>query len=204
MDKLSDKAFRLILDSEGLNQPSKWPGGNSGITIGIGYDLGQMKAEQFDSDWGDVLSATQLQLLRTAIGLKGVNAKNRAPAFSGITIKRADAEKVFAERTIPIFQAQTEQAFPGVDQLPADAQGALVSLVYNRGPAMTDNSPDDRRREMRAIRDAVAKKDLQEIANQLRAMKRLWVGKNLPGLLKRRDAEAALVESSIASAQGAT
>jgi hypothetical protein len=37
-----------------------------------------------------------------------------------------------------------------------------------------DNSPDGRRREVRAIRDAVAKGDLAEIAAQLRAMTRLW------------------------------
>jgi GH24 family phage-related lysozyme (muramidase) len=50
---------------------------------------------------------------------------------------------------------------------------------------------------MRAVRDAVAAGDLQEIANQIRAMKRLWEGKGLDGLLKRRDAEADLVESAI-------
>jgi GH24 family phage-related lysozyme (muramidase) len=55
----------------------------------------------------------------------------------------------------------------------------------------------DRRKEMRAVRDAVANQDLQEIADQIRAMKRLWEGKGLDGLLKRRDAEADLVESTI-------
>ena len=50
---------------------------------------------------------------------------------------------------------------------------------------------------MRAIRDAVARQDMKDIAVQLRLMKRLWVGKNLDGLLKRRDAEAELVESCI-------
>ena len=35
--------------------------------------------------------------------------------------------------------------------LPLDAQGALVSLVFNRGTSMEG----DRRAEMRAIRDAV-------------------------------------------------
>ncbi|HEY6129471.1 MAG TPA: hypothetical protein VIW23_14955, partial [Candidatus Acidoferrum sp.] len=63
----------------------------------------------------------------------------------------------------------------------------------NRGPGMEG----DRRKEMRAVRDAVANQDLQEIADQIRAMKRLWEGKGLDGLLKRRDAEADLVESAI-------
>ena len=123
------------------------------------------------------------------------------PATSGKTaaaprarIKSADAKQVFLERSVPKYQAQTQQAFPGVDALPADAQGALFSLVYNRGTSMNGDS----RKEMRAIRDAVPNGDLQEIANQLRAMKRLWVNKGLDGLLKRRDAEADLVESCIA------
>jgi GH24 family phage-related lysozyme (muramidase) len=55
----------------------------------------------------------------------------------------------------------------------------------------------DRRQEMRAIREAVAKKDLPEIVRQLRAMKRIWEGQGLDGLLRRRDAEADLVESAI-------
>ena len=79
--------------------------------------------------------------------------------------------------------------------MPPDAQGALVSLVFNRGPGMDG----DRRREMRAVRDAVARKDLREIAGQIRAMKRLWEGQGLDGLLRRRDAEADLVESAIGS-----
>ncbi len=52
---------------------------------------------------------------------------------------------------------------------------------------------------MRAVRDAVARKDLREIAGQIRAMKRLWEGQGLDGLLRRRDAEADLVESAIGS-----
>jgi GH24 family phage-related lysozyme (muramidase) len=63
---------------------------------------------------------------------------------------------------------------------------------------MIDNSPDDRRREMRAIRDAVARGDLAEIAAELRSMKRLWQGRGLGGLVARREEEAQLVESAIA------
>jgi GH24 family phage-related lysozyme (muramidase) len=38
---------------------------------------------------------------------------------------------------------------------------------------------------------------LQEVADQLRRMKRLWVGKGLDGLLRRREAEALMVENCI-------
>jgi GH24 family phage-related lysozyme (muramidase) len=190
---ITDKAFRLILSAEGLDQPGKWPGGGSGITIGIGYDLGFVTTEQLEEDWGEHLTDDQIERLKTVIGLKGGSAQMRAPQFTDITIKREDAEEVFKERTLPLHSQRTEEAFPGVDELPPDAQGALVSLVFNRGPGMDG----DRRREMRAVRDAVANQDLQEIADQIRAMKRLWEGKGLDGLLKRRDAEADLVESAI-------
>jgi GH24 family phage-related lysozyme (muramidase) len=193
MANFSEKALRLILDAEGLNQPGKWPGASSGITIGMGYDLGYVTVDQFESDWHDILTGPTLASLKTAIGLIGIKAKNRAAQYANIRIKRADAEKVFTERTIPVQTFKTAQAFPGFENLPLDAQGALVSLVYNRGTSMVG----DRRKEMRAIRDAVPKGDLQGIANQIRAMKRLWVGQGLDGLLKRRDAEAALVESCI-------
>ena len=136
--------------------------------------------------------------LKDAVGLRAVRAKNRAPDLADIRVRRAPSEEVFTQRTIPLYTVRASQAFPGFEALPADVQGALVSLVYNRGASMVDDSPEDRRREMRAIRDAVAEDDLQEIADQLRAMKRLWVGSGLDGLLTRRDAEAALVESAIA------
>jgi GH24 family phage-related lysozyme (muramidase) len=193
MGDFSAKALKLMLAAEGLDQPGDWPGGASGITIGIGYDLGYVTMDQFESDWGDELPAAELSRLQAVVGLIGVSARNRAAGLDDIRIGRADAERIFAQRTIPQTQFKAEQAFPGLARLPLDAQGALVSLVYNRGTSMVG----DRRREMRAIRDAVAAQNLQVIADQIRAMKRLWVGQGLDGLLKRRDAEAALVESCI-------
>lgn len=194
MEPLTEKAKKLIFDFEGIDQPSDWPGGASGITIGLGYDLGYESAGDFEKDWQALLDEGDYTTLCQVVGLKGTDAQAKASGLKTIKVKSADAEQVFLERSVPKYQALTQQAFPGVDALPADAQGALFSLVYNRGTSMNGDS----RKEMRAIRDAVPNGDLQEIANQLRAMKRLWVGKGLDGLLKRRDAEADLVESCIA------
>lgn len=193
--QITDKALALILEAEGLDQPGKWPGGGSGITLGIGYDLGFVTPEQFEEDWSAFLSSDEIERLKSAIGITGGSAQQRASQFKDITVTREQAEQVFKNRTLPLHSKRTEEAFPGVDKLPPDAQGALVSLVFNRGPSMTG----DRRKEMRAVRDAVAQGDLQEIANQIRAMKRIWAGQGLNGLLRRRDAEADLVESSIDS-----
>jgi GH24 family phage-related lysozyme (muramidase) len=190
---LTPRARDLILSFEGLDQPSEWPGGDSGITIGIGYDLGYATSSQFRSDWSADLDAASVALLVRQIGLKGAAASAVASTLKSIRIDRDVAERVFMERTVPNYQAQLLKVYPGVDKLPADAQGALLSLIYNRGTSLTGS----RRTEMLAIRGLVASGDLQGIADEIVAMKRLWVGQGMDGLLKRRDAEAQLVESCI-------
>lgn len=195
---LSAAARNLILKMEGFSSKPEWPGGQSGVTIGYGYDLGYVTVDQFESDWGERIRADAVQRLKLVVGLRALRARNRVGAFSDIRVSRKAAEQVFASRSLPLFELRTAQAFPGVEALPEDARGSLVSLVYNRGTSMRDNSPEDRRREMRAIRDAVAAGNLAEIAAQLRAMKRLWQGKSLGGLITRREEEARLVESALA------
>ena len=195
---ITNTARNLLLKMEGFSSRPEWPGGQSGVTIGYGYDLGYVSVDQFESDWGESLKSDATQRLKTVIGLRALRARNRITELKDIRITRAAADKVFDSKTLPLYELRTAQAFPGVDALPADARGALVSLVYNRGASMIDNSPDDRRREMRAIRAAVAQGDLAAIAAQLRSMKRLWEGKGLGGLIARREEEAKLVESAMA------
>jgi GH24 family phage-related lysozyme (muramidase) len=100
---------------------------------------------------------------------------------------------VFQAVTIPKFTAAARDAFPGFDNLDPNCQGALVSLVFNRGASMKG----DRRIEMRAIKDLVPHKDYAGIAQQFRQMKRLWMGTDIEkGMSRRRDAEADLVLKS--------
>lgn len=74
--------------------------------------------------------------------------------------------------------------------LPPDAQGALLSLVFNRGSSLSGST----RKEMKNIQAYVESKNLQKIADEIRSMKRLW--SNLNGLLERREVEASLVENA--------
>jgi hypothetical protein len=176
----------------------EWPRGASGVTIGVGYDLGYCTQSQFDADWGTRLARADLARLRGCIGAKGQAAAALLPGVRSITVPWAAAQAVFFLRSVPRYYRLALGAFPGMDRLHGDAQGALVSLVFNRGARMTDSRsrPGDRR-EMRAIRDLVPRGDLRGIAEQIRSMKRL-VNRSLhPGLLRRRDDEAALVEGAI-------
>lgn len=195
---ISKAARDLILEAEGFSSTPEWPGEKSGVTIGFGYDLGYVTVDQFESDWGERIKPDARERLKAAVGLRAQRARNRIGDLADLRVSRSAAMAVFDSRTLPLYELRTAQAFPGMDALPEDARGALVSLVYNRGASMLDDSPDDRRREMRAIRDAVAAGDLAAIAAQLRAMKRLWEGKGVGGLIARREEEARLVESAIA------
>jgi GH24 family phage-related lysozyme (muramidase) len=203
---IPQKAVNLILTSEGVDQPGRWPGGGSGITLGYGCDIGADPASlEF---WRGILADDQISRLETAKGITGRAAAQIQTRFHDIKVTEAQARDVFLRQSLPREEKLTANAFPGSESLPGPAFGALVSLVYNRGTDLRG----DRRREMLAIHDAIinsAKNEegedpqvrqnnlLRFIANEFRSMKRLWVGQGLDGLLDRRNAEADLVESAI-------
>ena len=169
-----------------------FPGGESGATIGIGYDLGYNTKTQIDADWRGKISDADVDLIKTAAGVKGAAAAAIVANLKTVNVPFGAAREVFYVSTLPRFAKETRAIYPGVENLPADAQGALLSLVYNRGASLAG----DRRREMKAIVPLVAAKDLNGIAAQITAMKRLWDKNKLPGLLRRRDDEAALVKNA--------
>jgi GH24 family phage-related lysozyme (muramidase) len=193
------EAIEFIIDEEGMDQPWKFPGGDSGVTLGHGYDLGagtESKSEMVD-DWKQWLSGAELDRLGNAIGKTGDDAKALCPSFRDINISVEAADEVFFRVTVPKYYQKTVSAFPNVEKLPGQAQGALLSLVFNRGTSMKG----DRREDMRQIRELLAGDppyDLKAIAKELRDMKKLWAGKGLDGLIARREREARLVEGAIA------
>ena len=174
-----------------------WSGGDSGVTIGFGYDLGYNTAEQVRADWSEGLPSASVSALCLVCGIKGTAAKEKVKRVATICVPWETAARVFEARTLPRFAMQAADAFPGIEQCHPHVQGALVSLVFNRGPSLKGK----RREEMMAIhnilKDGVQAGDYAAIATQLREMKALWRGKGLDGLLRRRDAEAALVLSAI-------
>lgn len=170
-----------------------WPGGASGLTIGIGADLGYMSVEEFEKYFSKFFTVQESTKLKSFIGLKGVSAKSKLSSTKGIELKWNDAMNAFINWTLPKFWKLTNTLWPGLDKLNESAQIALVSLVFNRGASTKGSS----RTEMVNIKSLVLKKDYKGIANEIRSMKRLWQGKNMEGLIKRREEEAQMIEDCV-------
>ncbi len=183
-------------------QRPTWPGGRSGVTIGIGYDVGAGVSDkaQLWADWRGKLSDAMIKSLERCIGVTGKAARALLPRVQSVDVPWEAAVAVFDQDTVPRFYEMCERALPNFEELPGDCRGALVSLTYNRGPSFDrTNDPDglDRYREMRAIKAHMAARAWEKIPGEIRSMKRLWEGRGLGGLLRRREDEAALFERGL-------
>lgn len=187
------KALALILELEGLDQPYRRPPGDSGITLGVGFDLGYCTEAEFLGAWQRHLTDSHTKALLRCIGKKGQAAQQMTGLLRGYQeITRAMAMEVFERCTLPKWTAATAKTYPGLQVLNPDQQGVLVSLVFNRGQLL--DGP--RRREMKAIREILTRPfsasiKARCIAEQILSMQRLWP--DIPGLQRRRRAEAALM-----------
>lgn len=169
-----------------------WPGNAaSGVTIGIGYDLGHNSVEMILADWKGHPDRGYLAAMS---GFKGQAAANLAAKRQFVVTPWPLAMRVFADPSIVRYQRIAERAFgKGMRELKPDTYGMLVDLVYNRGGNMVGSA----RLEMRHIRDVcVPERDDACVAQQLRAMKRIWRGAKLgKGLMARREDEARFIET---------
>jgi hypothetical protein len=177
-----------------------WPEVDSGLTIGVGYDLGYASAAQFAADWRDRLPANALATLAPHVGKKGQAAKMAAelPDVRALRIPLPEAWDVFVRRSVPRFFGLTQSAFGEIAPLPEPCRAALVSLIYNRGSGLDG----DRRVEMRRIRDLLAADRTGEIPEQFEAMVRLWP--DTKGLRIRRRREAALFRHGLNGSESKT
>jgi GH24 family phage-related lysozyme (muramidase) len=196
---ISPRASSLIVACEVTNQLTYaalyqhpiWPRGQSGVTIGIGYDIGGVDKAFLKTDWSPYLDETTLLALSQACVKTGPDAAKLIGRLRSVTITWDVAQSQYAKETLPRYVGETESALPNTKALSQDSLGALVSLVYNRGA--TFSYPGDRYNEMRAIKELMSLAKFDEIPAQIRSMKRLWVGDpDMKGLLLRRDAEASL------------
>ena len=213
-DQISKDAYELLIAFEVTSrevyarkykQP-EWPQGQSGITIGLGFDTGYHTHAEFEKAWKDQLPDDHFKRLDETVGFntaeghadrgsRVARARQWVRQLSDIEVAWDKAEQAYRRSTVPKYGRLTIDAFPNAMLLHPDCFGALFSLVYNRGPGM---GPGDRRREMRNIREHMKEKRFELIPAELRAMKRIWEGE-LEGLVKRREQEARLFEQGLSA-----
>lgn len=174
----------------------EWPGVASGITVGIGYDLGYNSASTILSDWKDYLTPDVVREMQRYAGVTGSGARAvLANARQSISVPWDAAMAVFLKVSLPKFEALVVRACPGAENLPPGCFGVLTSIAYNRGASFT--KAGERYREMRNIRTHIATNRWDQVPDEIRSMKRLWSSPPVNGLLRRRDEEAALWEKSL-------
>jgi GH24 family phage-related lysozyme (muramidase) len=198
---ISSGATELIIASEVSSRDAYqarydrpvWPEGESGVTIGIGYDIGESTRVFFKEDWGEYLDSGTSELLSKACGVSGKGAAALIPNFEAVRIPWDVAMSQFQRETLPRYVGETEKALENTSALSPDSFGALVSLVYNRGT--TFHNPDPQFSEMQELSNNMASKRFPEIPANIRSMERIWKNKpKFKGIVIRREAEAALFE----------
>jgi hypothetical protein len=199
MTNLSTKGIQAIINWETSGQAYYkihpiWPGAQSGVTIGVGWDLGHTSATDTSRAWSPHLNAATLALLVSVSGRKGEAASDVLPHVKHLVIPWESALSVFENVTLPVWYMRTLRIYPQAVELPGDCAAALVGLVFNRGTSLSG----ERRREMANIQALLRTGNLKEVPKQIREMKRLWP--DLQGLRNRREKEADLFESGLVPA----
>jgi len=171
-----------------------YPGGQSGVTIGIGYDLGYNNRQQIKLDWGGRVSGNHLSFFLNCSGIKGEMSKRMiTPTTRTLTVPYEIAMEVFENVSLPKFTKMTKAIYPNLENLNETTQAVLIGLVYNRGNSLQG----DRRLEMKELVEHTNNADYAAIASTIDKMKRLWVGSDVSGLVKRREEEAKSILASV-------
>lgn len=210
--KISNRSAQLIVSAEVTSpkvytkryQGAIWPKGQSGVTVGIGYDIGHAVAEQLKRDWTPFLGHELLDRLLIACEATGEEAQILLEALRDIKIPWDVAHRQFLQQQLPREIGLAERTLPNFAELPEDSRGAIVSLTYNRGAAGFQaaplDEPEGRRKEMKAIYDLMVARDFAAVPDQFLSMRRIWEGKpSMAGVVLRREAEAALFQIGLDS-----
>jgi hypothetical protein len=199
---ISTEAFDLIVEMEVSSEQlytqkyrrPVWPKGQSGVTIGIGYDVGYATKPLLSADWQGSIAGDMIKALERAIGVTGQPAAAVAQQLrEKVDVPWTAASSVHRNKVLPRWVGLVESRLANSDKIGPDCLGALVSLTYNRGASYGNSG--DRYREMRNIASHMSSKNFAKIPAELRSMKRLWP--NLTGLQKRREREARLFEKGL-------
>lgn len=177
-----------------------WRDTASGVTVGFGFDVGHNSKSQIEKATKGILEDNEIEALKKVAGMKGRDAYyNGLPQVKYIVnVTYEEAEEIFKKDSLPRFTKLTANAFNlDKDRLHPHSNGALTSIVFNRGSSMYSRREGMPRKEMRWIRHNISIGKEERVPSDIRSMKRLWSYTKLRGLHLRRDAEAALFQKGL-------
>lgn len=134
-DAVVSKASDFLLHAEGAPEHPYWPGGKSGITIGVGWDLGYHTVADLRESW-QTIDADALSHLEMTVGKRGAAAHALVAGLAMATVPRPLSLRVLNASLKNYYRPLVVKLFPGTEKLPVEAHVVLISLVFNRGDSM--------------------------------------------------------------------
>lgn len=166
------------------------PGGSSGPTIGIGYDLGTQTAATIRADW---LGHPEADEIATASGQTGPGKCNAWRAsHRGIRVTYHEAIANFTQVTLPAYERMAARTYRnGWTEITRWHQGGLLSNGYNRGFSTLGSRNAEK---LHTKQVCVPGNDAPCTSTDLIASCRVWAGTNIyTGLCNRRKDEGRFV-----------
>ncbi len=179
-----------VHDQEGHIGRAYWPGGQSGVTLDPGVDLGYADPDLVEKLYQPLLSDEQWQAVTQVFGTRAGEAREALgddPVLRTIKMGRVQAEEILPHAAKPYWDriAKRFATLKQEDTLPA-VQTVLLSLAYNRGPG---NGALD------VLKQPLEEQDWAEVASIVGNMQQ---DHPLKGIRKRRQWESRLIRAELA------
>ncbi len=166
-----------------------WPGGNSGITLDPGFDLGAQREHTLRRIYAGILSEIDIERLTPVLGFSGERARQelfRRRLRDSLRIGRRDALTIMPFIAVKYWHGITDR-FTEVsnDDVPPAVQTVMLSLAYNRGisnPGLNMLAPH------------LSNQNWLQVANLVGNMQQ---NHRLPGIRRRRRMEADLIRDEL-------
>jgi len=174
---------------EGYAGKAYWPGGDSGVTLDPGIDLGYAAFSLVEKLYGSLFSREQLNAMQAVAGIKGEAAKavlSANPVLQSIRVTREQSDAIFPYAADPYWEKISGRfkTLADADTFPP-VQTVMLSLAYNRGPY---------NRGLEVLRKPIEEKNWAEVANVVGAMQQ---DHEQEGIRKRRRMEAELIKAAL-------
>lgn len=132
---ISENGLKFIFTSEAQPNVSNflhWPGGNSGVTLGPGYDMGGRSKEEIIADMQKIgVDKTKVVKIAEASKLTGAQAQKFVKDNASLVIIDGIQELALLKHKVPDYEKQVRAAIT-VDLFQYQYD-ALVSFAYNPG-----------------------------------------------------------------------